>query len=444
MKDYASIPWWGFRRRPPRFWQPPKVLPWEAIGLAAPLACLLVGVAWLAQLFWYDELVTRNGVTVVQYLRIGAWLYGTPLLLAFIAWLLGMFRFSDVLDIEGREQRRMLLGCILLLREKKVLFALDMLLALLPVALLLVLWRWGGLNPLQHWRDLPLMGAVFFTPLLLRAFRRNPFVPRARSLEIPPWVSELAATAPGVDDETSEACRLVGLVPPDVTTDPSHYISLELPTDDLPPNLRRLGIQLRSGLRQEMASILQKSGPAYFVSNNFHGTLEMIDAANGLLGGAGALELRRLAAQILTRANHAGWDELKLAEVVLHLTQACITYADDKETTGFAEYGRFPLQTLADKVGDCEDTAMLLCALLSHLGIESAFVVTDDHGTGHAASALKLNGAPSRLAGDEGIIEHDGANWLYGETTLDCSFRSWGIMSPGQIVKHVIPVPVAL
>lgn len=449
MNDDSSISWWGFRRRPPRFWQPPKVMPWEALGLAAPLACLLVGIGWLAQLFWFDELVTRNGVTVLQYYKIAGWLYGTPLVVALGAWALGMFRFGDVLDIEDREKRRTLLGIILLMRERKVLLALDMLLALVPVGVMLGLWRWGNFSPLEHWRDLPLLGAVVLTPLLLRAFRSNPFVPRARALEIPPWVKELAATLPGAesaagDDETHKACNKAGIVPPDAITDPSHYISLELPTEDLPPALCRLGVQLRSGLRQEMEAILGKVGPAYFRKGNFCGALEMIDAANGILGGAGAVELRRLAAQILTRASHAGWGPLKMAEVVLHLTQSCITYARDKESTGVSEYGRFPLQTLADGIGDCEDTAMLLCALLSHLGIESAFVVTEDDDGGHAATALKLQGEPLRLVGEEGVIRHAGAHWLYGETTLDGSLLGWGMMPPGQIVKNLIPVPVAL
>jgi hypothetical protein len=450
MNDHSSISWWGFRRRPPRFWQPPKVKPWEAVGLATPFSCLLVGVAWLGQLIWFEELVTRNGLSQSQFLQIAAWLYGSPLLLALGAWLLGFFRFGDVLDIEDREKRRTLLGLILLLREMKALLVLDLLLAALPVGVTLILWRWEGFDLMAHWRDWPLLGAAVLTALLLRAFRTNPFIPRVRSLEIPSWVRELAATLPGAeaaeaDDETSKACRTVGLVPPDTTTDPSHYISLELPTDDLSPEFRRLGIQLRPGLRQEMEEILSKSGPDHFKNNHFRGSLEMIDATNGILGGAGAVELRRLAAQILTRANYAGWGRLKLAEVVLHLTQSSITYAQDKESTGIAEYGRFPLQTLADRKGDCEDTAMLLCAMLCHLGIECAFVITEiDNDCGHAATALKLQGDSSRLVGEEGVIHHAGSSWLYGETTLDGSFLGWGMMPPGQIVKHLIPVPVEL
>jgi hypothetical protein len=449
MNDHSSISWWGFRRRPPRFWQPPKVKPWEAVGLATPLSCLLVGMAWLAQLIWFEELVIRYGITQTQFLQIAGWLYGSPLILALAAWALGLFRFGDVLDIEDREKRRTLLGLILLLREKKALLVLDLLLALLPVAVSLILWQWTDFDLVARWRDWPLLGAAVLTALLLRAFRTNPFIPRARSLEIPTWVRELAATLPGAeaaesDDATSKACRTIGLVPPDTVTDPSHYISLELPTDDLSPEFRRLGIQLRPGLRQEMEEILGKAGPAYFRNNHFRGSLEMIDAANGLLGGAGAVEIRRLAAQILTRANHAGWGQLRLAEVVLHLTQTSITYAQDKESTGIAEYGRFPLQTLADKEGDCEDTAMLLCAILAHIGIECAFVVTEDEDGGHAATALKLQGDPARLVGEEGVIHHAGMSWLYGETTLDGSFLGWGMMPPGQKVKHLIPVPVAL
>lgn len=449
MNDHSSISWWGFRRRPPRFWQPPKVKPWEAVGLATPLSCLLVGMAWLAQLIWFEELVIRYGITQSQFLQIAGWLYGSPLILALAAWALGLFRFGDVLDIEDREKRRTLLGLILLLREKKALLVLDLLLALLPVGVTLILWKWTDFDLVARWRDWPLLGAAVLTALLLRAFRTNPFIPRARSLEIPTWVRELAATLPGAeaaesDDETSKACRTIGLIPPDTVTDPSHYISLELPSDDLSPEFRRLGIQLRTGLRQEMEEILGKAGPAYFRNNHFRGSLEMIDAANGLLGGAGAVEIRRLAAQILTRANHAGWSRFRLAETVLHLVQDAITYETDKESTGIAEYGRFPLQTLADGKGDCEDTAILVCAMLSQLGIESALIVTEDEDGGHAAAGLKLQGDPANFVDDDGLIPHAGASWLYGETTLDGSLLGWGMRPPGMVVIRVIPVPVSL
>lgn len=449
MNNSSSIAWWGFKRRPPRFWQPPKVRIWESLGFAAPLSCLLVGLAWLAQMVWFDELVTRNGITQPQFLQIAAWLYGTPLLVALAAWLMGFFRFGDVLDIEDREKRRTLLGLVLLLREKKALMVLDVLLIVVPVAVTLILWKWNQFDLIAHWRDWPLLGAAVSTALLLRAFGTNPFIPRARALEIPSWVRELAASLPGAelaesDDETAKACRSKGLVPPDVITDASHYVSLELPTDDLAPEFRCLGVQLRPGLRQEMEEILSKSGPAYFRQKQFRGALEIIDAANGLAGGVGAVELRRLAAQILTRANYAGWSQFSLAEIVLHLVQDAITYETDKESTGIAEYGRFPLQTLADGKGDCEDTAMLVCAILSQLNIESALIVLEDEDGGHAAAGLKLQGAPANFVDDDGVIHHSGVSWLYGETTLDDSFIGWGMMPPGQVIKQVVPVPVTL
>jgi predicted transglutaminase-like cysteine proteinase len=223
---------------------------------------------------------------------------------------------------------------------------------------------------------------------------------------------------------------------------PPDYIRLELPCDELPEQSRRLGVQLRAGLRQQMEDKLRELGPAHFRKNKYKAALGMIDPAAGPLDGAGSLELRRLAALILSRANHAGWTRLRLAEVVLHMVQRSIRYKSDAESTGIDEYGRFPLQTLADGEGDCEDTAMLVCSLLAHLGIECALLLAESESTGHAAAALKVSGRHGRLAdGGEGLIHHGKSWWLYGETATDGTLLAWGPMPPGLRIKHLLPVP---
>ena len=45
-------------------------------------------------------------------------------------------------------------------------------------------------------------------------------------------------------------------------------------------------------------------------------------------------------------------------------------YAYDKPTTGFDDFPRYPLETLADTETDCEDTSILATAILWHLGYE--------------------------------------------------------------------------
>ncbi len=443
MAESFTISWWGLRRRPPRFWQPPKVSPWEAVGLASPFACLLVLAGWLFQLHCYDEWVARLQFPPGTYLKFFAWLYAAPLLLSLIAWGIGFFKFGDVLDVDGRENNRFILGLVLRLRECKALRTLDSVLVVVPVVVVLACWYWRMIEPLSEWRNWPLFFAGLLTSLLLRSFRTNPFIPSARSLKIPDWVKSLAD---GKDaGGASKGGGFPGIVPPDEETDPPNYVQMKLPDNDLPEELRLLGVQLRSGLRQHMEETLGRIGPTYFKRNKYLSSLEMIDPATGPLKGEGAVELRRLAAQVLTRANHAGWGKLRMAEILLHMVQDAITYRLDKDSTGHSDYGRFPLQTLADGVGDCEDSALLLCALLSNVGIECALLITETEESGHAAVALKVAEKEAHLAGsDHELLAYGGALWLYGETAIDGGNESWGRLPLGHRIVQVIPVPVAV
>ena len=170
----------------------------------------------------------------------------------------------------------------------------------------------------------------------------------------------------------------------------------------------------------------------------------MLDLTSGPLGGAGLLEMKRLIAQILTRARHAGWNRWQLAEVILQFVQRVITYAEDQPTTGHSEYGRFPLQTLLDGEGDCECTALLCCALLSHLGYESALALTTStNGTGHALSALRP--PPDLPAFYTATASTRPADpWLFGETTLDDQVLPWLPHHPPGVAKveRIVPIPV--
>jgi len=56
-----------------------------------------------------------------------------------------------------------------------------------------------------------------------------------------------------------------------------------------------------------------------------------------------------------------------------------IPWIGDFYSTGRADYWRYPIETLADGGGDCEDLAILAVALLRRLGEPAVFMGTDDH-----------------------------------------------------------------
>ncbi|HHE41957.1 MAG TPA: hypothetical protein ENL12_04875 [Dehalococcoidia bacterium] len=56
-----------------------------------------------------------------------------------------------------------------------------------------------------------------------------------------------------------------------------------------------------------------------------------------------------------------------------------LTYTSDLETTGLDDYARYPLETLVEEGGDCEDTSILLGKVLTILGYDVVMVRLPAH-----------------------------------------------------------------
>ena len=82
-----------------------------------------------------------------------------------------------------------------------------------------------------------------------------------------------------------------------------------------------------------------------------------------------------------------------------------IPYQDDREYKGVAEYPKYPIETLFEQGGDCEDSAALLAKLLNLLGYGAALLVSDNH----MAVGLQTSG--------RGNISYEGKDYYYIETT---------------------------
>ena len=64
-----------------------------------------------------------------------------------------------------------------------------------------------------------------------------------------------------------------------------------------------------------------------------------------------------------------------------------LPYTSDRVTTPYDEYPRFPLETLYEKGGDCEDTAILAATILKEMGYEVVLIAFKRHmGLGVACS----------------------------------------------------------
>ena len=71
---------------------------------------------------------------------------------------------------------------------------------------------------------------------------------------------------------------------------------------------------------------------------------------------------------------------------VAAFVQICISY-DDEEADSGSEYWRYPLETLFDGTGDCEDTSILLAALIDAKGLQGGVILAP----GHAMCAIAFS-----------------------------------------------------
>ena len=83
-------------------------------------------------------------------------------------------------------------------------------------------------------------------------------------------------------------------------------------------------------------------------------------------------------------------------------------YTSDSVTTGYDEYPRYPIETLIDGGGDCEDSSILAAALLSEMGYGTVLFVLPGH------MALGVKGSDT-IPGT--YLEYNGSRYYYVETT---------------------------
>lgn len=97
-----------------------------------------------------------------------------------------------------------------------------------------------------------------------------------------------------------------------------------------------------------------------------------------------------------------------------------LRYVTDTDSKGAQEYVRFPLETLVDGVGDCEDMAILAATILHEMGYDVMLVILPDH----MALAVACN---ERHEGT--YYEYENRRYYYLEVTN----TGWDI---GQIPKE--------
>lgn len=104
--------------------------------------------------------------------------------------------------------------------------------------------------------------------------------------------------------------------------------------------------------------------------------------------------------------------EREVVDLAVAFVQA-MNYTADDVTTGFDQYTFYPVETLIERGGDCEDSTILLAAILRQMGYGVVLLgLPDTKPEAHMALGVK---------GDESIpgtyYEHDSDRYYYVETT---------------------------
>jgi predicted transglutaminase-like cysteine proteinase len=145
--------------------------------------------------------------------------------------------------------------------------------------------------------------------------------------------------------------------------------------------------------------------------------------------------LQLLATEMERAAAIRELDELETVNLAVSFVQS-LPYTSDSVTTPYDEYPRYPVETLVDNGGDCEDTSILLAALLDEMGYDVVLLSPPDHmGVGVLGSEM-VSGA---------YWEHRGGRYFYVETTGE----GWGFgeipeeyRSESAHIYDIIPVAV--
>ncbi len=115
--------------------------------------------------------------------------------------------------------------------------------------------------------------------------------------------------------------------------------------------------------------------------------------------------------QFMKAADQEGYTKLQKLYMVISFVQH-ITYKTDKESTGKAEFPKYPLVTVYEGNGDCEDTAILLTSMLKAMGYDCVLIE-------YAGTATEEGHMAVGIAGDfsGACYTYQGKKYFYVETT---------------------------
>ena len=111
-------------------------------------------------------------------------------------------------------------------------------------------------------------------------------------------------------------------------------------------------------------------------------------------------------------------DPEDIADTVLNFVQdkgnftACIHYVTEDE-----ELPKYPIETLAEGGGDCDDHSILYASMMKALGFQVALIISYE--AGHMWTGVHLDSAPTHNSQNPSVwyVDHQSVRYYVAETT---------------------------
>ena len=123
------------------------------------------------------------------------------------------------------------------------------------------------------------------------------------------------------------------------------------------------------------------------------------------------LSVQQIAAHLRRQSEEKEFSVFEEVGNVVCFTRS-IPYASDEQTRGVPEYANYPVETLYDKAGDCEDHAILAACLLFYLGHDVGLFFLRFPDMAHAALGYNTKYG----SGPFSAVSKDGKTYYYIET----------------------------
>jgi hypothetical protein len=187
------------------------------------------------------------------------------------------------------------------------------------------------------------------------------------------------------------------------------------------------------GYKWKYEAVIPKSVYAYFESKP-----RTADYRQYVLNPIDDIQMNHLADIFNQEAKEKSWGEAETLTLVLSFVQS-MPYTSDSVTTGYDEYPRYPVETIVDGGGDCEDTSILFVSVVRAMGYGVVLLeFPEDH---HMAAGVRI--APSLAQNWDGLYQLTYYTDQNGEMYAYCETTGWG-WELGQKPSEFVSSPLIL